>query len=78
MPHTGQTINTRRPHLSLSDSHMPKAKNDYTVVKIPKELANEIDGLLGKFGFRTRAELVKEAVRALLQKYAGLMPKAGD
>lgn len=57
---------------------MEKAKNEYTVVKIPKELADEIDGLIGKFGFRTRAELVKEAVRALLQKYSGLTPKAGD
>lgn len=57
---------------------MEKAKNEYVVVKIPKDLTDEIDGLIGKFGFRTRAELVKEAVRALLQKYAGLTPKAGD
>jgi metal-responsive CopG/Arc/MetJ family transcriptional regulator len=45
-------------------------ENDYTVVKIPTELANEIDNeLIGKHGFKTRAEVVKEALRQFLRQY---------
>lgn len=51
---------------------MEKAKNDYVVIKIPKDLAIPVDGLIGKFGFRTRAEIAKEALRALLLRYEGL------
>lgn len=47
-------------------------KSEYVVVKIPKDLANPVDGLIGTFGFRTRAEIVKEACRRLLLEYAGM------
>jgi len=42
----------------------------YTTLKIPKELADEIDKVLGTMGFRSRAEFVKEAIRNLLTQYA--------
>jgi len=38
----------------------------YTVVKIPENLVNEVDRFVGRFGFTSRAEFVKEAVRRLL------------
>lgn len=48
---------------------MGRKHKDYTTVRIPKELADEVDKLVGTMGFRTRAEVVKEALRALLLKY---------
>jgi len=42
---------------------------DYVTLKIPKELAIEIDDLVGKHGFTSRAEIAKEAIRRLLQQY---------
>ena len=42
---------------------------DYVTLKIPKELADEIDSLIGKKGFRSRAELTKEALRRFLLDY---------
>lgn len=43
---------------------------DVKSVKIPRELLDEVDArLLGKFGFRTRSEIVNEAIRAILLKY---------
>ena len=39
---------------------------EYTQVRIPKELMKEVEKLLGRFGFRSRAEIVKEAIRRLL------------
>jgi len=44
-------------------------ENDYVTLKIPKKLANEIDKLVGKHGFTSRAEVAKEAIRKLLQNY---------
>lgn len=44
-------------------------KDDYTTIRIPTELANELDKLIGKRGFRTKAEIVKEAIRTLLKYY---------
>ena len=40
--------------------------NDYVVIKIPKSLADKMDTLVGKFGFTSRAEIAKEAIRRLL------------
>lgn len=51
---------------------MEKTKNEYVVIKIPKDLATPVDDLIGKFGFRTRAEITKEALRALLLRYQDL------
>ena len=43
--------------------------NEYVTVKLPKDLADEMDKLLGRFGFTSRAEIAKEAIRKLLQAY---------
>ena len=42
----------------------------YSVIKIPDELAGEIDKIVGKHGYRSRTEFVKDAARALLREYA--------
>lgn len=41
-------------------------EDDYVTVKIPKSLSDEIDKLVGTYGFKTRTEVVKEAVRRYL------------
>jgi Arc/MetJ-type ribon-helix-helix transcriptional regulator len=50
---------------------MKKAKNSdgYATVRIPVELANEIDELVksGVLGYKTRSELVKDAVRQKIE-----------
>lgn len=38
-------------------------------VKIPRDLAKDMDGLVGKHGFKTRAEIAKEGIRRLLREY---------
>lgn len=43
--------------------------SDYRTVKIPENLANEADDLIGRHGFTSRAEVVKAALRRLLQDY---------
>lgn len=45
-------------------------EEEYTTVRIPKELSDEIDNLIGKYGFRSRSEVVKEAIRRLLEHYS--------
>lgn len=40
---------------------------DYTSIKIPKELASEIDSVLEMgYGYTSRPEFVKDAIRKLL------------
>ena len=46
-----------------------KREDDHVTVKIPKELAGEADSLIGKHGFRSRAEITKEALRSFLAQY---------
>jgi metal-responsive CopG/Arc/MetJ family transcriptional regulator len=50
---------------------MKKAKNSdgYATVRIPIELATEIDEIVksGVLGYRTRTELVKDAVRQKIE-----------
>jgi len=41
----------------------------YVLIKIPKSLADAIDKLVGQYGFTSRAEVVKEATRKILQQY---------
>ena len=36
--------------------------NGYVTLKIPQQLADEIDALIGKHGFTSRAEIAKEAI----------------
>ena len=44
----------------------------YASVRIPKNLAEEVDRLIGKYGFTSRAEVVKEAVRRILLTYGSM------
>lgn len=46
-----------------------KTAAEYMPVKIPMSLLKEIDKVLGKAGYRSRSEFVKEAIRALLREY---------
>jgi len=43
--------------------------NEYVTIKLPKDLISEMDKLLGKYGFTSRAEIAKEAIRKLLKEY---------
>lgn len=43
--------------------------NGYVTLKIPHSLADPMDKLVGKFGFKSRAEIAKEAIRKLLLEY---------
>ena len=38
----------------------------YVTVRLPKELVNEIDEIVGTRGYKSRAEFVKEAIRKKL------------
>lgn len=46
-----------------------KSRDDYVTVRIPRQLADEIDEVIrsGKLGYRTRAEMVKEAIRLRIE-----------
>jgi len=44
-------------------------RSDHVTVKIPKELTDEMDKLIGALGFRSRGEIAKEAIRQLLNHY---------
>jgi Arc/MetJ-type ribon-helix-helix transcriptional regulator len=51
---------------------MPKTlaeKTEYGFVKVPEDLIQEVDKVVGKHGYRSRAEFVKEAIRRLLTSY---------
>ena len=41
----------------------------YVDVSLPKELIEEMDKLIGQYGFRSRAEIAKEAIRQLLLRF---------
>lgn len=43
--------------------------NQYVTLKIPRNLIEKIDMLVGDYGFTSRAEFVKEAIRKLLREY---------
>ena len=49
---------------------MPRGK--YATVKIPEELAKNLDGLGTTWGYRSRAEMVDEAIRMFLRRMADL------
>lgn len=46
-------------------------REEYVTLKIPMSLVKKIDELIasGKGGYRSRAEVVKDAVRRLLKEY---------
>ena len=43
--------------------------NKYVTIKLPRSLVDEIDKFVGKYGFVSRPEVVKEALRRLFQQY---------
>jgi len=44
----------------------------YVTIKLPKSLVEHVDKMIGKKGYTSRAEVVKEALRQLL-KHEGEM-----
>jgi len=42
---------------------------NYVTVRLPKDLADEMDKLIGTHGYRTRAEIAKEAIRKFLFRH---------
>ncbi|MEM3640875.1 MAG: ribbon-helix-helix domain-containing protein [Candidatus Bathyarchaeia archaeon] len=46
-----------------------KVVSDHVTIKLPKELVEEMDRLIGAMGFRSRGEIAKEAIRQLLSHY---------
>jgi len=44
-------------------------------VKLPKSLLDEVDKELGKHGYRSRSEFLKDAVRSLLRQYGAYQPE---
>lgn len=46
---------------------MPMDK--YSTVRIPTDLAQTADKLVGKYGFDSRADVVKDALRRLFENY---------
>jgi len=46
-----------------------KKEEDYVTVRIPKQLADEMDEIIryGTLGYKTRAEMVKEAIRLRIE-----------
>jgi len=41
----------------------------YVTIKLPKSIIDEIDKFVGRYGFVSRTEVVKEALRRLFQQY---------
>ena len=46
-----------------------ETKDDYVTVRIPKELAHEIDKIIesGTLGYRSRAEMVNDSIRLRIE-----------
>ena len=47
------------------------SSNDYTTIKLPKELLEQIKKILetNQYGFKTKSEFIKEAIREHLKYY---------
>ena len=43
-----------------------KTKGRYTTVKLPCDLTKEMDRVVGRYGYRSRAEVAKDGIRRLL------------
>jgi len=56
---------------------MPKTINKniskYTTIKLPKDLTEEMDRVVGSYGYRSRSEVAKDGIRRLLTD----LPKRG-
>ena len=48
---------------------MGKKSNLYVPIKIPRTLADKMDLLIGKFCYRTRAEIAKDGIRIILREH---------
>ena len=44
-------------------------EGSYTTIKLPNDIVVEMDQLIGKHGFKSRAEIIKDALRELLTRY---------
>ena len=53
---------------------MVNKRNLYVPVKIPKTLADEMDSLIGHFGYKTRAEIAKDGIRMVLRQFMNANP----
>jgi metal-responsive CopG/Arc/MetJ family transcriptional regulator len=53
---------------------MEKKSNPYVPIKIPKTLADEMDSLIGHFGYKTRAEIAKDGIRMVLRQFMNANP----
>ena len=47
---------------------MGQKRREYATVKIPADLIELVDKAVGRLGYRSRAELVKEAIREKLTR----------
>jgi len=52
--------------------------SEYVTIKLPKNLVDQIDNFVGKYGFVSRTEVVKEAVRRLFQQYPHVAGQGGS
>ncbi len=66
------TIDEKTCGFDMSDE-----EKDYRIIKLPRDLAELIDGLIGRWGYTTRTEFVKDACRKLLREY-GINPKVHE
>lgn len=53
-------------------------RQDYVTVKLPRDLLEEIDRVLGRFGYRSRTEFIKDAIRDLLRRYEPYVKTSED
>jgi len=53
----------------MTEEMKEEKEEKYAQVKLPKTLVVEVDKLIGTFGFTSRAEIVKSALRSLLLDY---------
>ena len=55
---------------------LPMSTDDYTTVRLPKELMEEIDDIIkrGMRGYKSRAEFIKEAIRRRFEELESLPP----
>ena len=51
-----------------------KMRTDNKSIRLPEELAGELDQFIGKQGFRSRSEVVRVAIRDFLSKNKILTP----
>lgn len=52
---------------------MRNREKSYASVSIPRSLIREIDNLIGLYGYTSRAEVVKEAIRRYLDEVRRLV-----